>query len=213
MKQRMKWIAVAFAGLAAGCESDGRAPAPHDERAMTAPASSSEKVPLASDLLNARSTEGIKVSSPAIERQIPVKFSEYGQKFSPPLRFDDVPADAQSLVLMMEDPDAAQPKPFVHWLLYNLPPDTRDLHQAVPTLPKLPELGDALQGRNSRGSFGYYEPKPPVPDGPHRYYFMAFALDRKLQLPPGVDRQQLLDATKGHVLAKGSMVGTFDKKK
>lgn len=66
-----------------------------------------------------------------------------------------------------------------------------------------------LQGNGSRGSAGYYGPHPPVGDPPHHYHFQLFALDAVLTLPPGANREQLLDAIKGHVLAKGELVGSY----
>ena len=69
-----------------------------------------------------------------------------------------------------------------------------------------------LQGRTTRGSVGYYGPRPPVGDPPHHYHFQVFALDTMLDVPLGADRDQVLDAMQGHVLAKGELVGTYAQK-
>jgi Raf kinase inhibitor-like YbhB/YbcL family protein len=75
--------------------------------------------------------------------------------------------------------------------------------------PRLTQPEGVLQGRTSRGSVGYFGPKPPVGDPPHHYHFQVFALDAKLDVPAGADRDQLLAAMQGHVLAAGELVGTY----
>ncbi len=145
----------------------------------------------------------------AVGQPIPLKYSEYGEKVSPAVQWAGAPATAQSFVLMMEDPDAKEPKPFVHWLLYNLPPSLTRLEEGIPGTPRLPELGGALQGRSSRGNTGYTGPRPPRGDPPHHYHVQVFALDAVLTLDPNVSREQLLSAMAGHVVAGGEVVGTF----
>lgn len=109
----------------------------------------------------------------------------------------------------MEDPDAKTPKPYVHWVLYNVPPETNRLPESVPTLPRLKEPKDALQGRNSRWQVGYAGPRPPEGDPAHHYHFQLFALDTMLDVPPGADRDAVLKALTGHVIARGEVIGTF----
>jgi Raf kinase inhibitor-like YbhB/YbcL family protein len=97
----------------------------------------------------------------------------------------------------------------VHWLLYNLPPSLQSLREALPSTPRLKDLGGALQGRTSRGNIGYFGPRPPRADPPHHYHFQLFALDAMLALDPALNREQLLKAMTGHVLAAGELIGTF----
>jgi Raf kinase inhibitor-like YbhB/YbcL family protein len=153
----------------------------------------------------------LQVSSPSITPggAIPVLHSDYDQKVSPELRWSGVPPAAKSIALMMEDPDAQDPRPFVHWLLYNIPPSIGKLDEAVSSAPRLKDLGGAFQGRTSRGSIGYFGPRPPKADPPHHYHFQVFALDEMLALDPGVGREALLEAMRGHVVAAGELVGTF----
>jgi Raf kinase inhibitor-like YbhB/YbcL family protein len=92
---------------------------------------------------------------------VPPKHADYGEKISPDLSWTGTPASAKSVVLMVEDPDAKEPKPFVHWVTYNLPPSLTALPESIPNTPRLPEFGGALQGRNSRGTTGYFGPRPP----------------------------------------------------
>jgi Raf kinase inhibitor-like YbhB/YbcL family protein len=112
---------------------------------------------------------------------------------------------------MMEDPDAKEPKPYVHWLLYNVPASTTRLPESMPSALRLDDPKGALQGRNSRGQIGYMGPRPPEGDPPHHYHFQVFALDAPLTLQPGADREALLAAMSGHVVARGETVGTFQK--
>ena len=112
---------------------------------------------------------------------------------------------------MMEDPDVSQDPPFVHWLLYDVPASVTSLGEAVPTGPAPPTPEGAHQGPNEYGSLGYYGPRPPKADPPHEYHFQVFALDTTLGLPFGASRAELLDAMRGHVLAAGEVVGTFER--
>jgi Raf kinase inhibitor-like YbhB/YbcL family protein len=109
----------------------------------------------------------------------------------------------------MEDPDAKPALPFVHWVAWNIPADVTRLPEGVQEQPRLTEPDGVLQGRNTRGSVGWYGPRPPVGDPAHRYHFQVFALDTKLDVPFGADRDQVLAAMQGHVLAKGEIVGRY----
>ena len=100
-------------------------------------------------------------------------------------------------------------KPFTHWLAWNIPEHVQELREALPTAPLLKNPAEISQGRNTRGSTGYYGPKPPEGDPPHRYHFQVFALDKMLDLKPATSREELLKAMNGHVLAAGELVPTF----
>lgn len=140
---------------------------------------------------------------------IPDDFSGYGQGRSPELHWSDVPADASSIVVLAEDPDAPGQQPYSHWVLYNLPPAINALPAGVPAESRLPRYGTAMQGRSSTGRIGYFGPHPPKADSAHRYHFEVFALDRMLDVKPGVDRDAIVAAMRGHVLASGEVVGTY----
>jgi Raf kinase inhibitor-like YbhB/YbcL family protein len=166
---------------------------------------------LARERAEGRSPNQLSVDSPAFTsaHAIPLPYSSYGEKFSPALTWTSAPQATKSFAMIMEDPDAKQPKPFVHWLLYNVPATTTRLHESIPGDPRLVEPAGALQGRNSRGQVGYMGPKPPHGDPAHHYHFEMFALDTMLSAEPGLDREALLKAINGHVLASGEVVGTF----
>ena len=142
---------------------------------------------------------------------IPSPYTQYGERFSPALEWNSVPEGTKSFAVLMEDPDARAPKPFVHWLLYNVPATTMRLYESVPAVMRLADPAGALQGRNSRGQIGYVGPRPLAGDPPHHYHFQVFALDTMLPVQPGVDRETLLAAMEGHVVARGEHVGTFQR--
>lgn len=142
-------------------------------------------------------------------RPIPTQYSAYGENISPALSWSVAPNGTQSFVIIMEDPDVEDARPFTHWLLYNIPPGITNIRTALPQHMRLELLGGALQGRNSYGSIGYFGPRPPAGDPPHRYYFRVYALDRMLDIGPGADRNAVQDAMRGHVLAEGVVMGTY----
>lgn len=150
----------------------------------------------------------VKSSAFANMGMIPDKFSDYFQGVSPEISWAGVPREAKSLVLMMEDPDANL-KPVTHWIMANISPNVTGLPENV---MKTERYGEAMQGANITGKTGYYGPKPPPADKPHAYHFQIFALDKKLDLPSGFNRQALLDAMKNHVIAKGETVGMYQRK-
>ena len=146
------------------------------------------------------------------DQPIPDRHSEYAGGDSPDLTWSGVPEAAKSLVIVADDPDAVSPKPFAHWMVANLAPSTTRLPAGLSKEGRLPDLGGAVQGGTHAGSIGYYGPRPPAGDPPHHYHFQVLALDRTLTLAPGFTREALLDAIDGHVLAKGELVGTYQRK-
>jgi len=139
--------------------------------------------------------------------RIPDKYTCEGRDISPALRWKSVPAGTQSLALILDDPDAPMGK-FTHWLVCNIPPDKGGLPEGVPMRAVLPDK--SRQGVTGFGREGYGGPCPP-PGKPHRYYFRLYALDRKIDLPPGFRQKDLEDAMRGHILAQGELMGTFSR--
>src|SRR5207247_4869435 len=136
----------------------------------------------------------MKIISSAFQQggNIPSKFSCDGANTSPPLQISDVPAEAKSLVLIVDDPDAPSGL-FTHWAVWNISPQNTTIGEG--TTPK------GVQGTNDFGKSGYGGPCPP--SGTHRYYFKVLALDREVDLPVGAKRRQLDSAVKGHVVGEG----------
>jgi Raf kinase inhibitor-like YbhB/YbcL family protein len=154
----------------------------------------------------------LKLSSAAFEDGGPMaaKYTCEGQDFAPPLKWSGVPDGARSLALIMDDPDAPDPKAprmtYVHWVLYNLPPDSGGLPEGV-TSKTLP--AGTLEGLNDWKRTGYGGPCPPI--GRHRYFHKLYALDVVLKDLKQPTKAQLLKAMEGHVLARAEIVGTYKK--
>ena len=140
---------------------------------------------------------------------IPVKFTCDGLDVSPALSFAGVPEGAKSLALIMDDPDAP-PGTWVHWVLFDLPPETTSLHEGMPRTERLDNgaVQGACWGVHSFSRVGYYGPCPP-PGEPHRYFFKLYALDRMLGLTPRATKADVLAAMEGHVLANAELMGTY----
>jgi hypothetical protein len=154
----------------------------------------------------------MRLSSAAFPDQgaIPARYTCEGQDVSPPLAWSGVPPGSESLVLIVDDPDAPDPAApkitWVHWLLYNLPPATDELAEDLQTLPP-----GTLQGRNDWRRTGYGGPCPPI--GSHRYFHKLYALDCVLPDLGRPTKAQLEGAMQGHVLAKAELIGTYRKKR
>ena len=134
---------------------------------------------------------------------IPPQYTCEGVDLSPPLAWSNPPSGAKSFALIMDDPDAPRGT-WVHWVLYNLPPTSRDLPEGLPRNPTLDPGG--LQGVNDFGRIGYGGPCPP-PGPSHRYLFKLYALDVTVPLPPRATKAQLERAMDGHLLAQTQLIG------
>lgn len=139
---------------------------------------------------------------------IPSTYTCDGKDISPPLSWSEPPEKTQSFALIVDDPDAPG-RTFVHWVLYNLPPTTRQLPEGLPHQPEL-SLG-GRQGKNDFDRYGYGGPCPP--SGTHRYYFKLYALDAELDLELGVTKSALLKAIEGHLLAETELIGHYSRKR
>jgi Raf kinase inhibitor-like YbhB/YbcL family protein len=150
----------------------------------------------------------LKVNSPAFSegQPIPKDYTGEGADRSVPLKWEAPPEKTQSLAVLVADPDAPGGT-FTHWVLFNLPADTRELRENASS-GKLP--AGAVQGTNDFGKTGYNGPKPPAGKA-HRYYFKVFALDRKLDLDAKAKHHQVAAAMRGHVLAEGEVMGTYQQ--
>ena len=141
---------------------------------------------------------------------IPARYTCSGEDVSPPLNWDGVPDTARSLALIVDDPDAPDPKApkmiWVHWVLYNIPPDVHSLAEHITTATLPP---GASEGINDWQRPGYGGPCPPI--GRHRYFHKLYALDTVLE---GLNRPTKADveaAMRGHIIAEAELIGTFQK--
>lgn len=166
---------------------------------------------LAPALAPAKNDAKLTVSSSAFTNggTLPGIYTQNGQNISPPLAWSHGPAGTKSYVVLTEDSGVSRPQPVFHWVLYNVPADTTQLPQALPTDAKLAMPAGAMNGLNIRKAPGYMGPKPPAGQT-HPYHFEVFALDKMLDLDPAsADRNAVVAAMTGHVLAEGEIVGTY----
>ena len=138
---------------------------------------------------------------------IPAKYTCDGDDVSPPLEWTGVPEGTKSLALICDDPDAPTGT-WVHWVLWNIPPDMPGLAEDVPRDPQLPD--GSRQGICDFRHPGYGGPCPP--GGVHRYYFKVYALDTTLDLPSSTRKADLLKAMKGHILTEGQLMGQYRRR-
>jgi Raf kinase inhibitor-like YbhB/YbcL family protein len=138
---------------------------------------------------------------------IDARHTAYGDNRSPPLRWTPV-AGAGAYAIILEDPDAPMERPFVHWVIWNIPGSVASLPEGLPNAERLVTPQGAIQGKNDNGSFGYFGPRPPPGTGVHHYHFQLFALDGPLTLKGDADLRTLVDAMKGRVLADTELIGT-----
>jgi Raf kinase inhibitor-like YbhB/YbcL family protein len=196
---------IAYAG---GNRATSALPAP-PAASMQQQAQRGTKVPLALTRVVTASPGKLTVHSTAFEQAalMPGKLSDYADGVSPPLSWSATPG-ALSYALIVEDPDAPQ-RPVVHWVAWNIPASTTKLPEGLQEQARLTDPEGMLQGRTTRGSVGYVGPRPPPGDPAHHYHFQVFALDALLSVPFGSDRDQLLAAMQGHVLARGELMGRY----
>ncbi|NIM20609.1 MAG: YbhB/YbcL family Raf kinase inhibitor-like protein [Candidatus Latescibacteria bacterium] len=150
----------------------------------------------------------IKLESAAFEHggMIPSKYTCDGADVSPPLVWSGLPEGTKSVALICDDPDAPMGT-WVHWVIYNIPPDTTSLDEGIPSKENI-ELG-ARQGKNDFRKIGYGGPCPP--GGTHRYFFKLYALDTVLDLEPGATKRELLKSMEGHISAQGELMGRYKR--
>lgn len=147
----------------------------------------------------------ITLSSNAFEHggTIPNTFTCDGENISPPLSWSGVPEEAQSLVLIMDDPDAVKPAGHVwdHWVVFNIPTTLTAVSEG--------EEPQGTHGITSSNTKEYGGPCPP--DGEHRYFFKLYALDTNLDLQEGATKKDVEEAMEGYILAKGELMGRYER--
>lgn len=156
----------------------------------------------------------MEMTSPAFVHlgEIPQQYTCDGEDHAPPLAWSGVPAGTKSLALIVDDPDAPDPKApkrvYVHWVLYNIPPETTGLAASV--LPGDLPAG-TLEGLNDWGRTGYGGPCPPI--GRHRYFHKLYALDKVLRDLERPTKTQLIAVMEDHILAEAHLVGTYQRRR
>jgi len=149
----------------------------------------------------------IKSSAFKEGESIPSKYTCDNIDISPDIEWSKVPNGAKTFALIMDDPDAPSGT-YVHWVIYNIPGNQRELPENIP--PKETLENGTVQGKNDFGKIGYGGPCPP--GGTHRYYFKLYALDTQLEVKPGITKKELLKAIDVHVLEEGELMGRYKRK-
>jgi Raf kinase inhibitor-like YbhB/YbcL family protein len=161
----------------------------------------------------------ITVTSPTLVagQAVPRQHTPDGRNDSPALTWTGLPAATRELMVFCEDPDVGNPPPFVHWVVYNIPATATGLPEALPidpSAPMPPSLAGARQGLSGFRRPIYRGPAPP-PGRPHSYHFVVYALDRPIVQKPGtppMTRAELLEAATGHIVGRGELVATYERK-
>lgn len=143
--------------------------------------------------------------------RIPDPYAGAHDNRSPHLEWSSPTSGGVSTAILCEDPDAPRERPFVHWLVANLPPRRSSIPSAVPTTASPECLEGGIQGTNDVGKLGWFGPRPPIGHGVHHYHFQVLLLDQTLDLKAGFQREEFDRAIRGHVLARGEIVGTYER--
>jgi Raf kinase inhibitor-like YbhB/YbcL family protein len=148
--------------------------------------------------------QDLRITSSVFEplTRIPDRYTSTGENISPPVTWTGIPANTQQLALICHDPDAPLARGFTHWLIYGIPTTVNAIAQGGGT--------EFTQGKNSMDRLGYTGPAPPSGHGVHHYYFWLYALDTVLDLPSGLNREQLLDAIDTHIIEQARVVGIYE---
>jgi hypothetical protein len=160
--------------------------------------------------------ETITLTSSAFDHHgtIPLENTSYGDNQSINLSWSDLPAGTIQLALICDDPIAATPEPFVHWVAYNIPASAGQIPAGITkqaNVTGVANLAGMINGLNDIREPGYFGARPPLDGKLHAYHFRIYALDSALNLDAGLDRGQLLEAIDGHVLATGMLMGHYQR--
>jgi Raf kinase inhibitor-like YbhB/YbcL family protein len=159
----------------------------------------------------------IQITSSAFSQGhvIPKKHTGEGADVSPALAWSNTPEKTKEFALICDDPDAPTTEPWVHWVICKIPATAKGLLEGVARKARPKEPAGALQGKNSwpegDDNIGYRGPMPPPGHGVHHYYFKLYALDAPIEAAPGLDKKALVEKIKGHVLAEGVLMGTYQR--
>jgi len=145
----------------------------------------------------------LEITSPAFKdvTEIPVQYTCEGANKNPPLIFGNIPNEAQSLTLILDDPEAPNGV-WDHWIIWDIDPKTTSVEEGTEPV--------GIHGKGSGGNLTYQGPCPP--SGTHRYFFKIYALDTKLDLPEGASKKDVEQDMEGHILAQGELIGLYSKK-
>lgn len=167
-------------------------------------------------VLAADAPETVTVTSSTFDNHgtMPLAYTAYGDNKSIDLSWSNLPSGTVQLALILDDPIAPTPQPFVHWVAYNIPADASGIPENLTKdaeVSGVSGLEGMVNGLNGIRQPGYFGPRPPVDDKLHAYHFRIYALDADLDLATGLNKDQLLEAIDGHVLATGMLMGHYQR--
>ena len=200
-------VVVATCGvLVAGCSSESSDTIDTNEDPAGTTASTGDGTATA----ETGGTDPLTVSTSAFDdgESIPERYTGTGEDVSLPLTVESVPADAETLAVVVDDPDAND---YLHWLIWNIPADRTEVPEGIPQTETVDSLDGAQQGTNDFGELGYRGPLPPADDGPHTYRFTTVAVDTTLDLESDAGRDALESALDGHVVDRHRFTGEYDR--
>jgi Raf kinase inhibitor-like YbhB/YbcL family protein len=159
---------------------------------------------------SASAQAGFTITSTAFQNHgtIPLRNSAYGDNVSPALAWTGAPQGTRSFALILDDPDAPMPQPFVHWVIYNIPGSVTGLPEGLGADASLTTPVTASQGPTGLRRPGYFGPRPPA-GNPHHYHFRLYALSAEPNLPAGLGKEALLEAIQPHILAETTLMGMY----
>jgi Raf kinase inhibitor-like YbhB/YbcL family protein len=167
--------------------------------------------------ISAQTPAALTVTSPTIKANetVPIDHTADGKNYSPAINWSGAPANTKQFALVYDDPDVVfGGQTFVHWVVYKIPGTAKGLPGELPmdaVLTSPPEIAGAIQGLSGFKRAGYRGPAPPA-GKPHHYTWTVYALDAELPLEPGLNRNQLMEAIKGHIIGQGSLVAIYERK-
>jgi Raf kinase inhibitor-like YbhB/YbcL family protein len=169
--------------------------------------------------VSAQTPAVITVTSPTLKANevVPIDHTADGKNVSPALAWSGAPANTKQFALIYDDPDVAfgnPPQSFVHWVVYKIPGTAKGLPADLPmdaVLTAPADIAGTIQGLSGFKRTGYRGPAPP-PGKPHHYTWTVYALDAELPLAEGLNRNQLMEAMKGHIIGQGSLVAIYERK-
>jgi Raf kinase inhibitor-like YbhB/YbcL family protein len=169
--------------------------------------------------VSAQTPAAITVTSPTLKANevVPIDHTADGKNLSPALVWSGAPANTKQFALIYDDPDVAfgnPPQSFVHWVVYKIPGTAKGLPAELPmdaVLTSPADIAGTIQGLSGFKRTGYRGPAPP-PGKPHHYTWTVYALDAELPLEQGLNRNQLMEAMKGHIIGQGALVAIYERK-
>ena len=152
------------------------------------------------------------VSDFSYDGQVESRYTAIGENTSPPLKIENLDPEAETIAIIVNDADAPVERAS-HWLIWNIPALIDNIQENIPMdVKKVPELNGAYQGKNDFGDIGYRGPALPSStfEKPHTYRLIVYALDSELDLEPGAQERELLDAMEDHIIQKGFVSGSYE---